>query len=769
MGSVKAELEKKATLASKHGAGRVFQERIQQEITKNKDSIYGQKVQKERKQSTQQDLKDKQNTTKSELDTLISLDRELRKELENCDSDKEKQIIKNDLVWVRDQFEAIKPRDICYIEEMKKLEAQIKSHDAQVIEIELQIEALRKEKPNEHDKVVAHESFMRENSAELEVLNTELRIVREEFVEKKNQAVEVYEKCKPKLILDLANHKEKRERYWWASIDLRRIDEIVEKLNSVSKYANDLDHGIPLDIALHSLFKLPAEYEHLHGDRIHEFLYGVHSDLFKLELPFSPLLVAHIAYLFRIHQKKAALLLIAKYSKGEITVSKSVADYLSFIADDLDVLSGTFFFTELSQDDVYLGSLYSGKHIEQSDTNKNWNFTSFERDFRANYPDERELNRFKVEGLQPRIAELVFHKIYQDIYQDDEEVNSLQDLNLRDIYAPYLPSADFENANGVRYDVKSNLYYRSYQEKMGLRGFLIKISSTNKLQHRYPGIVITETDDNSVSWTYIGEFRTTESDLGENRVLPFCFLLPDTTKYIIDPPKTEYEYGSKLLHEQSLWIGWSLSCRNVFPPIHDTTLSTDTAACIESFIEYVNQFLTTCSIEFALWKALTESTLSACGKYDRESVRSYLDFIGNLIMSGVIPIKFPKIENEPLILRWVSEVLVPLSENWNKISCTKCGCSASEPNSISIAIDRMTSQGSIEGRISCLKCNHVINNARLLTHCHKCNHYPLLVGKNLNCEYCHGLICNWHERQVGQTCGHCKKDCERGSFPVESL
>lgn len=55
-------------------------------------------------------------------------------------------------------------------------------------------------------------------------------------------------------------------------------------------------------------------------------------------------------------------------------------------------------------------------------------------------------------------------------------------------------------------------------------------------------------------------------------------------------------------------------------------------------------------LEYALWKALTETTLDACCQYDHESVQSYLGLANTLLSSQAFPIRLPRIGDKPFIL-----------------------------------------------------------------------------------------------------------------------
>ena len=55
-------------------------------------------------------------------------------------------------------------------------------------------------------------------------------------------------------------------------------------------------------------------------------------------------------------------------------------------------------------------------------------------------------------------------------------------------------------------------------------------------------------------------------------------------------------------------------------------------------------------LEYALWKALTETRLDACCRHDHESVQSYLGLAKTLLSSQAFPIRLPRIGDKPFIL-----------------------------------------------------------------------------------------------------------------------
>jgi hypothetical protein len=79
----------------------------------------------------------------------------------------------------------------------------------------------------------------------------------------------------------------------------------------------------------------------------------------------------------------------------------------------------------------------------------------------------------------------------------------------------------------------------------------------------------------------------------------------------------------------------------------------------------------------------------------------------------------------------------------------------------------MTSEGTVHGRMTCGHCGHVADDVTLLTHCYKCGHYPLIIGKNRLCAGCKGLACEWPQQNTGTSCGCCKRVCRQRQTRAE--
>jgi hypothetical protein len=377
--------------------------------------------------------------------------------------------------------------------------------------------------------------------------------------------------------------------------------------------------------------------------------------------------------------------------------------------------------------------------------------------------------------LQPRIAELAFRSVYPRLCDPGAE-SALRDLNLEVVKAlarpwrltsrPGLPSADWEAPDGREYDVKCNLFYRSKQEKLGLRGFLIKSPSGLR---SFPAFLFTRSDARSCTWSYVGEYHPpVTSRPADDRVLPFDFRPPDSERFALSTLSCDSAPGRRLLFNHRLRLGWQLATGTRLP--QKQWPRNDAERLLYAFIDSCVRIAADTFLEHALWRALTEATLEACGEHPRATVEAFLDRAVSLIADRALPVHLPRIDGRPLLCRWVAEVLRPLVENWGRIrwpGCGRCGEWAGTPR---LRITRMTSEGTIYGRMSCEGCGAELGcKVTLLTHCYKkgCGHYPLIVGRNPTGARCHGLICD-HAEGGSPRCKCCKMGCSHGQNTLEA-
>ncbi len=386
----------------------------------------------------------------------------------------------------------------------------------------------------------------------------------------------------------------------------------------------------------------------------------------------------------------------------------------------------------------------------------------------------RDLNYFKVQGLQPRIAELAFRRIYLRLHGATAQAK-LCDLNLEQVRKlrlpwrlhsrPSLPGHDWEDGDRKRFDVKSNTFYRSKRESRGLRGLFIERSDDRT--HRFPGFVFTDSTDDYCNWLYIGEYQPTATiEQKGNRVPPFCFRVPDSERFALSSPDVDPILGAHLLYNQRLRIGWQIATNSLVKL--ESCPDNDPVSLMHRFVEHCLTITANTFLEYGLWQALTETTFYGCGLYLSESVEAFLDRAILLISDRTFPIRLPCIGDEPLLKRWIIEVLEPLSANWHTIQWPRCEKCTGEPGVPKLCITSLTSDGSIYGRMECRQCTHeLMGEATILTHCHGCGHYPLIIGKNPRCGSCLGLVCDFAKEssvrgKATLRCKCCKPSCGKG-------
>jgi hypothetical protein len=570
------------------------------------------------------------------------------------------------------------------------------------------------------------------------------------------------------LVTKLNVIRQVQEIDWWNRIATLPIAAVVEKLRSSS--------AENLDAALYGLLQLPASYPYLLDETIHEFLQRAHSQLAREERVAVPLVVAHIGYLISNDEYAKAANLLERFPAQGQTGLNALVVYLRFVISPPVDLCGTTAYSTLSAEDLFLGACYyEGDASFILASQSRWDHNSLKMVL-SKENNGRALNNFNVRGLQPRIAELAFYRIY-GLLHGGRGQDKLRDLNLECLRRytlpwslnskPNLPPADWEDGDKARYDVKCNIFYRSKQRKNGLRGFLIKVKQPYIQPQSFPCFIFTDTNDESCSWVYVGEYQPT-STVGqiEDRVLPFSLRLPESSRCILSIGDHDASLGMLLLKDPWLRIGWQLATgMRVAQTQRELTVA---ESLLHTFVERCLQERTSTFLEYALWKALTDVTFDACCQHDRQSVGSFLELVNELLLSLALPIRLPRFDGAPILSRWITDVLSPLNENWDHIQCAQCGSSAREKGVIQLRITQMTSEGTVYGEMTCTQCNNLTSKVTLLTHCHECNHYPLIIGKNPVCSNCVGLVCEWREHDGENRCKACKKHCGRGKHSSEA-
>src|ERR1051325_10049356 len=114
------------------------------------------------------------------------------------------------------------------------------------------------------------------------------------------------------------------------------------------------------------------------------------------------------------------------------------------------------------------------------------------------------------------------------------------------------------------------------------------------------------------------------------------------------------------------------------------------------------------------------------------SVDDFLLSVGQLIRSTALPLRLPRLGEEPLLGKWIDDVLKPIINNWGEIRCWRCGKNG-RSGATQLGNIVVTSKGSINGEFNCRACGERKAGIRILTHCRGCGRYPLLIGANELC------------------------------------
>jgi hypothetical protein len=563
--------------------------------------------------------------------------------------------------------------------------------------------------------------------------------------------------------------REAQQREWWAAVALGPIASLIEQLPSVPA-----EHVVAV---LGRLLELPVTDPHLHYEAVHRFLLAHREFGAGLDAS-APVVVASASRLVATGDDEAARALLDLCPAADRSPLAGVVAYLRYVLREEPDLSGVTAYQRLTADDLFLGACYyEGVAAATLQRQSQWEYPSLERALRAATKDgDKYLNDFKVRGLQPRIAELAFREVVGRLRGADA-AQGLCDLNAVLVAsvaarAPaevrrLLPSADWADGDGRRYDVKCNLFYPSKEAKVGLRGFLIELNQPSDRHCSYPAFVFTNKTNESCRWVYVGEYRpdAAAKDHAKARVLPFCCRLPDEVRFVLPSTKSDLEAGMRLLSDRFLRLGWQLAVGLAAVPRQEAITTA------ESFLDDVVALCVRegggTRLEHVIWRALTKVTLDACSRCDRGVVSAFLKLAEKLIAGRAFPVRLPRIEGKPILNLWIDHVLKRLIEHWNLIRCPACGGSSTRPGTIRLGVTHMTSEGTVYGRMTCGLCGHVADDVTLLTNCYKCRHYPLIIGKNRLCAGCKGLTCEWPHQDTGTTCGCCKRFCRQQQTRAE--
>jgi hypothetical protein len=574
----------------------------------------------------------------------------------------------------------------------------------------------------------------------------------------------------------------------------RHVSEIEKEiLDAITEWWLNIDSHQPATVLLH-LAKIPEEHvtkgiakmallpyscHELFSEKLWKF-FDYHFQILidwlskaRIE-PAGPSVLAFAGWLtLKTDGNKKCLQLLDTIEADVPSDFVPMVEFLRFVASDPPSLSGTMNFDDLDTTDLFLSACYypiNGRASDSLQKNTDWTLEAIRQQL-----DEHGYNDFLVQGVQPRIAELAFSKIHSRISRNALE--KMTDLNRQFVESrtplgspiKELPWADWLDSNGTKFDVKSNLYFSTKTGSEGLRGFKIKRPESGTAT--YCGIVFYDKSPIQCSWTYVGEFsQKCHQDLRgcgdsqDDRVLPFVFQIPEQLRLSVKIPLEQAKQVASLLVNDQLIRSWA------FTTEHHTLRHTCNEACSPQMSDLYDRIFSQVAhfpIEFCLWKSITESTLHWCSCGSPNEVVAMLDQVVAFLRSGLFPVRLARIREETLIERWIRNVLKPIAEHFPAIRCPVCN-----GNDISLKLNRITAGGAIFGVMDCKNdCLGGGEHVTILTHCHNCNGYPLLIGKNRLCGACHGLICD--SNHVGDSprcgCGACKRGCPASSERMSAM
>ena len=471
----------------------------------------------------------------------------------------------------------------------------------------------------------------------------------------------------------------------------------------------------------------------------------------------------------------------------------AVGSFAAFKLSSPAPLTGSTKFDQLKPEDWLLAAVYSSaehrfgekvsRHFGRLTRAEDWTWQNLNT--MSNYTEETRhfWADFLVRGVQPRLAELAFAEVHKSLDLGDR----LEDINLRVIKTlGELSLASAFNAFRVygrdlsedwsdrqmSYDVKSNLYFRAKKKSVGMRGFVVEVDKEARAVNvTLPGFVFFDSSETQAAWSFIGfldaKELAVEGRWSKRRVAPFYFSLPSrhrlapgefadksiltslcelliTARPLLDP-----QLGAEMLPAViPLLVGAASSS-----PSHLSLVERLFCSSIETARRRLQKTdEDTPRLERVLWEGLTLMVFSSRSSGHPEGVvAEALSYAASLFENRWFPLVLPRVESRPLISRWIKDVLGPLNSCWESISCPNCDARG---NSIRIEPQTISSDLATSGTLSC-ECGYKSNNITLLTHCHACNQYPLIIGQNEVCEMCHGLICS------NRNCRRCKKTCSR--------
>jgi hypothetical protein len=490
-----------------------------------------------------------------------------------------------------------------------------------------------------------------------------------------------------------------------------------------------------------------------------------------------------------------------EYEKfSDSSLLKIIHPYARFATKTHSELSGSTHFSILDPEDLILAATYLAATAKGSEIceklfhgickREQWSWENLSRTEKS---DNREWSNFLVYGVQPRIAELAFGMIHAKLglgeYLVDlnrKALKGLRQWTVRDVGDCFLGNAnevheDYKDEHR-RYDVKCNLFFRSKESHVGLRGLQIDIkaelASINDTW--LPGIVFHASSTEYCAWSFVGILnpKTVPRRFWTGRVAPFFFTMPDTHRLQQKVPLTLAD-ATKLstflrstFTESSTGSYTSDACHPIIPLLGcadaiDTSYLTKPQSLLAQSVIKANaslkpKQLTPIPAERILWIALNHLVFDARSAGETEgTVALALKEACELLKSRWLPVVASKIDQTPLLERWICEVLEKLNKHWYDIKCPQCGGSGGK---LKLEPQTSSAEMSIWGLLHC-NCGFCSDNITLFTHCYKCGSYPLVIGLNSMCPECHGLLCHAEKNDI--KCNACKRTCVRISKGME--
>jgi hypothetical protein len=475
-----------------------------------------------------------------------------------------------------------------------------------------------------------------------------------------------------------------------------------------------------------------------------------------------------------------------------------VRPYARFASKSHSALSGSTQFSALEPEDLILAASYfsatdGGRQISEDifkgiRTRDQWKWGNLTRAMQAiGKIDSREWKQFLVCGIQPRVAEIAFGTIHPQLKLGENlidlnraAINQLKNWTVQGIQELFLRKhqevhEDWRD-DRRRYDVKCNLFFRSRENQVGLRGLLIDIKAelASIIDTWLPGFVFHASSPDDCAWSFVGilDPKSVPKHLWNGKVAPFFFTMPDTHRIRQEVPVDSVTATTLSVFLCSIFSNYSSgkfakkSFQQVIPLLGVTEtiarghLSRPQSLLAKSVTKakaiLVTKPPSSTPTERILWEALNHLVFDGRNAGEtQETVALALKEADDLVRSPWLPVVPAKIGNTPLLSRWITQVLNPLNDNWDSISCPNCGAAGSQ-----LRIEPLTSSAemSIWGSLRCT-CGFCTDKITLLTHCHECGGFPLVVGRSRICQDCNGLCC--HAQSDGVECGKCKKTCVR--------